>query len=361
MGRHATKILKAALSALHYSGADGLIAPFTSGAGVIFMLHRVTPEATKDFEPNRILKVTPDFLDSVLKQVKANGFDIIGLDDVPKRLNAGSQSKPFAVFTLDDGYRDNAEFAYPVFKRYDAPFTIYIPTDYADGTGDLWWLTLEEAVRGLDEVTVDMDGSRRHFSLRTTAEKNAGFDALYWWLRAKPETVARAITHRLAREANFDASKLCRDLIMGWDEIRALAADPLVTIASHSKSHYALAKLPEYKVRAEIADSVARLEKELGRPCRHFSFPYGAESSAGEREFAIAAELGMTTAVTTRKGLLHASHKDRLTALPRLSLNGDYQDPRYVKVLLSGAPFAFLDALHKVAGPLRGSSPADAY
>lgn len=373
MGRNSTKLLKAALSALHYSGADGLIAPFTSGNGVIFMLHRVTPEEPGAFEPNRILKVTPEFLEGVILQVKAAGFDIISLDDVPERLKASQSSpqsspqtahpsrKPFAVFTLDDGYRDNAEYAYPVFKRYGVPFTIYIPTDYADGKGDLWWLTLEEAVRRSKTITVDMDGARRQFLLDTVADKNAAFDALYWWMRGMPEGRARAITQRLAREAGVDSAQLCRDLIMTWNEIRALASDPLVTIAAHSKSHYALAKLPEDEARSEIADSVARIESELGMPCRHFSYPYGAESSAGEREFAIAAELGLATAVTTRKGLLHHSHKDALTALPRLSLNGDFQDPRYIKVLLSGAPFAFLNAIQKVAAPLRTSSNASPY
>jgi hypothetical protein len=34
-----------------------------------------------------------------------------------------------------------------------------------------------------------------------------------------------------------------------------------------------------------------------------------------------------------------------MTALPRLSLNGDYQDLRYVRVMLTGAPFAFWNSL----------------
>ena len=104
------------------------------------------------------------------------------------------------------------------------------------------------------------------------------------------------------------------------------------------------------QARAEMAESIARIEKELGHPCRHFSYPYGCENSAGEREFRIAAELGIETAVTTQKGLLYPEHVHELTALPRLSLNGDFQDMRYVKALLSGVPFALMNTLKRYAG-----------
>ena len=137
--------------------------------------------------------------------------------------------------------------------------------------------------------------------------------------------------------------------MMTWDEIRQLAADPLVTIGAHTRRHYALAKLTLAEAQAEIEESVRRIERETGKPCRHFSYPYGDEGSAGPREFAIAKELGLKTAVTTRKGLIHPRHAHELTALPRVSLNGDYQKPRYVKVLLSGAPFAFLNMVQKAS------------
>lgn len=356
MSRRSTQLFKAALSALHYTGADSLIAPFTAGNGVIFMLHQVTPDVPRDFEPNRILKVTPEFLESVVVQVRAAGFDIIGMDDVAQRLKASDGARPFAVFTLDDGYKDNRDYAYPVFKRHNVPFTIYVAADFADGRGDLWWLTLQEALARLTEVDLDMDGTGRHFELNTPGEKDSAFHIIYWWLRSLDEPLARAITHRLARDADLDPNAFCRDLVMTWDDVRELTADPLVTIGAHTCTHYVLAKLTDSQVRDEMSESARRIEVELQRPCRHFSYPYGCEQSAGDREFKIARELGFETAVTTRKGLLHSAHAADLCAIPRLSLNGDFQDTRYIKVLLSGAPFAFWNAVQRFSGE-RAAAP----
>ncbi|MDX2308530.1 MAG: polysaccharide deacetylase family protein [Hyphomicrobium sp.] len=356
MSRKGTSLLKAALSAMHATRADEFLAPLTGGAGVIFTLHHVSPEPARAFEPNRILKITPEFLEAVIRQVIEQGFDVIAIDDVPARLEAAAEpgQRPFAVFTFDDGYRDNRDHALPVFRKYGLPFTIYIPTDYPGGDGELWWLDLEAAIRVLDEVVVAIGGVEERNVSRTDAEKDEAFHRVYWKLRALPEVEMRAIVAELAASAGIDTRAAAADLLMTWDEIRELAADPLVTLAAHTKGHLALAKLSEDEARAEIVESIARLEAEIGRKVRHFSFPYGDEASAGPREFRLAAEAGLETAVTTRKGLVHARHARTPTALPRVSLNGDYQDSRYVKVLLSGVPFAFWDAV----GRLRGRAAA---
>jgi peptidoglycan/xylan/chitin deacetylase (PgdA/CDA1 family) len=136
---------------------------------------------------------------------------------------------------------------------------------------------------------------------------------------------------------------------MSWDRLRSMASDPLVTIGAHTNTHFALAKLTEAEALFEIEAGAKRLERELGVKPMHLSYPYGGEDAAGPREFRLARELGFRTAVTTRKGLLYAGHSHHLTALPRVSLNGDYQDERYLSVLLSGAPFAFWNGFRRIS------------
>jgi peptidoglycan/xylan/chitin deacetylase (PgdA/CDA1 family) len=344
MSRRTTKYLKAALSAMHYSGASNLLAPLTAGTGAIFMLHQVGPEAPAAFSPNRILKITPDFLEKTIQQCRAAGFELISLDGVAARLAQPSCSdRPFVAFTLDDAYRDNLIHAAPVFSRNGVPFAVYAPTDYIDGTGDLWWLALEKAIARLTRVVCEINGEIVDMPCVTVVEKDAAYHHIYWCLRKIDESVARTAVGDLCRQAGLNLSTLCRDLVLNWDELRELAANPLATVGGHTVRHYALSKLGAKAAQYEMAASVARLEAELGRPVRHFSYPFGDVCSAGPREFDVAREMGFLTAVTTMKGLIHARHRTEMTALPRLSLNGDYQDTRYTSTLLSGVPFALRD------------------
>ena len=354
MRRITTALMQSALSALHGSGLGTLLAPLARGKGVIFTLHSVRPEPPQPFEPNRILKVTPAFLETAIETVRRAGYDIVSLDEAARRMRTDAETRPFACFTFDDGYRDNRDYAYPIFKRHGLPFAIYVPTAYADGEGDLWWLVLEAAIRKADRVRVTLDDIEHVFAVPSDDAKQRAFDRIYWTLRAGPEPVLRAAVHELAEHAGYDASTLCRDLIMDWDELRALAADPLVTVGAHTCRHLAVAKLPEEEARAEIAGSVARIARELNRPCRHFSFPYGDAASAGPRDFAIARALGLETAVTTHKDVLHAASP--MTGLPRISLNGDFQKARYVAALMTGVPFVARDAAKAVLGRMRGAS-----
>lgn len=350
MAKAKAAVMRAALTGLHRTGAGRLLAPFTQGQGLIFMLHRVRPEigVPREFAPNRILEVTPEFLGDVLDQVLEAGLDIVTLDEAADRLTHGEGGR-FACFTFDDGYRDNKEHALPLFQSREVPFTLYIPTAYPGGHGELWWVALEEAIdRAPGEIEVDRDGGTWRLPTGTDADKTRAFEKIYWWLRGFPEETMRATIRSLAERYDVDLAQECRDLIMTWDELRDMAAEPLVTMGAHTKDHLALAKLPEEEALAQIVESADRLEAELGSRPTHFAYPYGDPGSAGPRDFALTEGAGFRTAVTTRKGMLFPAHKDHLTALPRVSLNGEFQDLSYTALYLTGAPFAIWNGFQQV-------------
>ena len=349
MGRMNKTIIWAGLETLYYSGGHRLAQRFLGGLGAIFTFHHVRPPRPDGFQPNRSLEISPLFLDEVIASLHDAEIEIVSLDEVRRRIVERDGSRRFVALTFDDGYRDNRDHAWPILRRHGVPFTVFVASRFADGVGNLWWIALERAIAASTEVEVPMRGTLRHFDCSTDAAKEEVFSAIYWWLRTIPdETEMRAIAVGLAERAGVDADGICRELCLGWDSLAALKDDPLATIGGHTDRHLMLAKAAEETVRDEIVTGLEHIEAKLGFRPHHFAFPVGDPTSAGPREFAIAAELGLATAVTTRPGVLFADHRDHLTALPRISVNGDFQRLRYLDVLLSGAPTALMNRFRRV-------------
>jgi peptidoglycan/xylan/chitin deacetylase (PgdA/CDA1 family) len=234
-------------------------------------------------------------------------------------------------------------------KEADVPFAVYVPTSFPDRLGELWWLVLEAVIGRNDRIGLPIDGRDRKFDCRTVAEKRALYEELYWYLRAQPsEAEMRETMRNLAALYRVDVAAFCNELCMTWAELAQLASDPLVTIGAHTVNHPFLAKLTRDAVRSEMDLSRSVIEAALAVRPAHLSYPYGDRGSAGPREYEVAAELGFKTAVTTRPGVLFAGHGTHLTALPRISLNGDFQRMRYVRVLLSGSATAMWNGFRRV-------------
>jgi peptidoglycan/xylan/chitin deacetylase (PgdA/CDA1 family) len=342
-------IIRGGLESLYFSGAHLMLRPFVGGVGAILTLHHVRPPRPDRFQPNRLLEVTPRFLARVVKHLRRSGLDLVSLDELHRRITDGDFSRRFVCLTFDDGYRDMLQWAYPILKEANVPFAVYVPTSFPDRLGELWWLVLEAVVARNDRIGLVIDGRDRKFDCATVAEKRALYDELYWWLRARPtDAELRSVVRNLAAFYHVDIAAFCDELCMTWAEIAELASDPLVTIGAHTVNHSILAKLSKETVRSEMELSASVIEAALSVRPQHLSYPYGDRGSAGAREFKIAAELGFKTAVTTRPGVLFPQHKQHLTALPRLSLNGDYQRIRYLRVLLSGSATAMWNGFRRV-------------
>ena len=317
-----------------------LMSPHWGGQGVIFCLHHVTPGGglQTGFAPNSNLEITPDFLDGLIVVMKRRGYEMLSLDAAVERLRRGQDDTRFAVFTLDDGYKDNLEHAMPVFERHQCPFTVYVAPRIAEGTCELWWRGLEAVIAKADQISVTFDGHQVLSATATVAGKVAAWKTIAPRLQAMPEYAQRDWISRVTQQHGVDLQALCRAAAMTWDEIRLMAKHPLATIGAHTLNHYNLLKLPEDDARREIVESRIRIEGELNRPVRHFAYPYGNRDAAGPREFALARAAGYDTAVVTRLGPVELAHAQHLHALPRIMVSGRYQDTRCIEALISGVP-----------------------
>jgi len=343
------KAFSSAFGILQRTGVSRLLAPLTQGCGAIFMLHHVRPARSCAFQPNSHLEITPEFLEKTVGRIRANGYEILALDEAVDLLKSGYGRKRYAVLTFDDGYRDNLTIAYPVLKALKAPFTVFVATGLIDRTTELWWEALDLIIGSQDEI-VFSQGAADGSLCRTPEEKCACFNKLTDYLtNAVSEPDQRAIVRALAGRYGVDLNALSDREMMTWDEVRQLAADPLVTIGAHTHDHFALARLDPEAARADIDRGLQRLEDELGQRPKHFAYPYGKQAAVNARVARIVRETGFASAVTTFPGILQSANARDLMLLPRVSLNGGYQDPAIVDQYLTGAPFALYRAARWLA------------
>jgi peptidoglycan/xylan/chitin deacetylase (PgdA/CDA1 family) len=343
--------MRAALSVLHYSGLSALGRPYLGGVGAIFMLHHVFPGGgrPKGFAPNYGLEMEPAFLEQVIALVRSRGMDLVSIEEAVDRIeNPARSTRRFAVFTLDDGYRDNLVHALPVFRKHDCPFTIFVAPAITDGRCELWWRVLEAIIAGNSRLELEIAG--KHISLDTSSEaaKWQAWKTIYRPVRNMDQIEQRRWIRKVATAHGIDIDRQCRDAAMTWDEIRTIAREPLCTIGAHTVHHFAVARLSEDLAREELVKSADRIETELGHRPRYFAYPYGDAASAGARDFRMAKDAGYRAAVTTRKGMIFAEHAGHLTALPRASLSGKIQESAFVSALIDGLPFALLNRFRKL-------------
>lgn len=311
---------------------------------MIFTLHHVRPTRDHEFEPNAHLSITPEFLDEAIGAARHCGLTPVHLEDLPDLLANASDSRKFMCFTLDDGYRDNEEFAAPVFRKHGAPYTIFITPGFVERTRTMWWETAEELTRAASSFQFDFGKGAETVDSSSHSEKFAAFERLANFVQSIDEDEAIARIDLAAKRIGVDPEAIVDREIMTAIELRNLVADPLARLGAHTITHPNLARVTEPRLRQELAQSAARVAGYCGRQPKVFAYPYGSRNAVGPRETKAAMETGFSLGVTTQPGVLNSGSLARRAELARVSLNGYYQKSRYVKALASGLPFRLMPA-----------------
>jgi peptidoglycan/xylan/chitin deacetylase (PgdA/CDA1 family) len=211
-------------------------------------------------------------------------------------LAAGGWPENALAITVDDGYRDFYQVAYPVFREHGIPATVYLVTDFLDRRLWLWVDRVRWAY--LNSERVQGGREERLRAARTaieTAKRMANHERLAWI-----ERVPDQLAVRIPEEAPVEYEGL------RWDEVREAAANA-IEFGAHTRSHPILSTLSgERELTDEIAGSKRRIEEELGRPVEHFCYPNGSARDINAATVQVVRESGFRTATTTDVGMVSA-------------------------------------------------------
>lgn len=299
--------------------------------------HVEEPTADSPFDRG-VADATPDQFRRHMELVARHATPLT-IGDVVAIVRDGAPPPPNPVLvTFDDGYRSCLEVAAPILNRVGVPATFFIATRFIEERRLFWWERVSLILtRTRRTSTVSLAGGR----LRVELGSSQVLGALTRYIKDTHGLDIEAFLTELAAAAEVEWTldeerRLADQLIMSWDEVRALAACGM-DIESHTRSHRVLQTVPFPELDDELAGSRRDLEHQLQRPVRAVAYPVGRP--IGDRAGLHSAVrdagylIGFSNATGTNAILPPPLHRLRAPdpfALQRLAMGRDFSDAMFL-------------------------------
>jgi peptidoglycan/xylan/chitin deacetylase (PgdA/CDA1 family) len=297
---------------------------------LILMYHRIAQDALDPWK----LCVSPHNFAAQMQVIRRHRQPM-PLAELTRHLQQGHCPRGAIVVTFDDGYRDNLLAALPVLEAHDVPATVFCAAGFIGGDEPFWWDRLAALLLAPERLpatlALDVNGWRWQKDLgpavgygaaERASDRSATSDSprltFYRevWSRLRPLTDGdRALALAAVAQWSAGAAVAEAPIALSHEQLRALAASPLIEIGAHSVTHAALPALAPQAQRDEIAHSKAQLEAMVGRPVLHFAYPFGDQSADTA---ALIRDAGFHSSCTTEHGAVRAGND--LFQLPRIAV-----------------------------------------
>ncbi len=291
------------------------------------MLHRMAPDGTR-----RSGKINPGHLRRCLQYLVENRYSFISVEQLILALRDRQSLPPRSVvFTMDDGYIDQAQVAAPIFLEFGCPLTFFVITGMLDQTLWPWdakiaWI-METTTQA--SLTTRISGQHLDLTLEDYVSRRLARRLVQDVIRGTDHADIPEILSQLSVDADVTLPDSPPDAYspITWDTARQLE-ETGIQFAPHSVTHSTLSRLNDTSLDEEITNSWQTLKKELANPLKVFCYPTGRTIDFGEREIEALTRNGFLGAVATTPGFVQPedSPDKQLFCLHRFALPESMND-----------------------------------
>ena len=208
-----------------------------------------------------------------------------------------------AVITVDDGYRDSFDVAYPILSSFGFPATLFAVADFVDGKCWLWTDLIRFVLSNTKKTSLAVEfGNGANINLKwcSVKERSGLAERINAVLKQLPkyrrDLMIKQISDLL--EIDIPRSVPTEYASLTWQQAREMETHN-IQIESHTATHPILTCVGESDLNHEVRNSKELLERELGKTVKHFCYPNGDFNPSVKKSVAAA---GYRSAVTTQYG-----------------------------------------------------------
>lgn len=231
-----------------------------------------------------------------------NSFSPLTVSEMIQDYHLGSNVKDHVVsITVDDGYRDFYDFAFPILKAAGVPATVYVTTGFIDKTVWLWPDRVRYILENTTEIAepfsiLGLQLCSGHLDDENKDDLNYKINS---YLLTVPEHKKNEIINKVAVKCGVSLPAVPPERFapMTWEQLREIQAAG-IEVGGHTVTHPSLGHVDDFQCLEEIKVCKERLDSELGVRPRSFCFPNGQKSDYKEYTKNVVREAGFIGAVT---------------------------------------------------------------
>ena len=245
---------------------------YTRNSATVFMLHRI--DAAGDCDGHSL---TPGILADHFRYLKQHRYNILSLNEYVQALLNHKDTFKTIVFTVDDGYRDFYLNAFPVFREFSYPATVFVTSDFVERKLFFWWDAIEYALSKATSREIDLGFMGQGKKPIVTPRQR--------------DDVAARITRHCKKLPNVDKLKLIDQLVdklgvdisnqpdenyepLRWEEIQEMSKHK-IDFHPHTKTHPIMSRVSLEQKREEVRVSKELIESKLNTRANIFCYPNG--------------------------------------------------------------------------------------
>jgi peptidoglycan/xylan/chitin deacetylase (PgdA/CDA1 family) len=292
------------------------------------MSHRFRDPSIGFTNSSILTPFSPKIFKDCLKYLVKNNYTVVSCKDLVLLSQRKYNFYKTVCLTIDDGYIDFKNIAYPLLKKFNLPATVFITTDFIEGKLMMWWDQLEYLIDNTKKPSlyVCLTDQILTLPLRSKIEKTVAILTLTNQFKTFPLTKIHYKLQQLSTtlEVTIPDKPPKKYSALCWNDIREMEKDG-IDFQPHTVNHPILSRIILSDQEWQIYKCIKSINENINSDPIVFCYPNGTYKDFTKETVTILKKCNFAGACSTICDYFNPKNTD-LFYIPRFPFPSNYNN-----------------------------------